>query len=55
MSGVKGEGSIVAAKDDEHSVIIYLDPDGYALGAIMDVQRAVKSLNSQGSQVEAAV
>ncbi|KKN20039.1 hypothetical protein LCGC14_0939560, partial [marine sediment metagenome] len=37
----KGEGSIVASKDDVHKLIIYLDPDGYALGAVMEVQRAV--------------
>ena len=43
----KGEGSIVAAKDDEHKLFIYLDPDGYALGAVMEVQRAVGSMSSQ--------
>lgn len=44
----KGEGYIVAAKDDEHALIVYLDPDGYGLGAAMDVQRAVGSMSSQG-------
>ncbi|MFX1501725.1 MAG: hypothetical protein ACFFDH_12235 [Promethearchaeota archaeon] len=43
----KGEGSIVAAKDDEHKLIAYLDPDGYALGAAMDVQRALGALSSK--------
>ncbi|MFW9987467.1 MAG: hypothetical protein ACFFC3_02315, partial [Candidatus Odinarchaeota archaeon] len=44
----KGDGSIVAAKDDEHKLIAYLDPDGYALGAAMDVQRAIGTMSSQG-------
>jgi len=44
---MKGEGSICAAKDEEHKIICYLDPDGDARGAIMDVQRAVSSLSSQ--------
>jgi len=43
----KGEGSIVAAKDDDHKLIAYLDPDGYALGAAMDVQRALGSMGSK--------
>ena len=43
----KGEGSIVAAKDDEHKLIAYMDPDGYALGAAMDVQRALGSMSSK--------
>ena len=43
----KGEGSIVAAKDDEHKVIIYLDPDGHAPGAVIEVQRALASLSSK--------
>ena len=43
---MRGEGSICAAKDDEHKVICYLEPDGDARGAIMDVQRTVGSLRS---------
>lgn len=48
----KGEGSIVAAKDDEHKLIAYLDPDGYGLGAAMDVQRAIGSMRTQGPYLE---
>jgi hypothetical protein len=44
---MKGEGSICAAKDDEHKIICYLEPDGDARGAIMDVQRALGSLSSK--------
>lgn len=43
----KGEGSIVGAKDDEHKLIAYMDPDGYALGAAMDVQRALGSMSTK--------
>jgi len=32
---MKGEGSICAAKDDEHKIICYLEPDGDARGAVM--------------------
>ncbi|MFX1504329.1 MAG: hypothetical protein ACFFDH_25440 [Promethearchaeota archaeon] len=48
----KGDGSIVAAKDDEHKLIAYLDPDGYALGAAMDVQRAVGTMSTQGPYMD---
>ncbi|MHA2392953.1 MAG: hypothetical protein ACXAEX_13490 [Promethearchaeota archaeon] len=48
----KGEGSIVAAKDDEHKLIAYLDPDGYALGAAMDVQRALSSMSSKTAYLD---
>jgi len=43
---LKGEGSICAAKDDEHKIICYLEPDGDARGAVMDVQRTLGSLGS---------
>ena len=43
---MKGEGSICAAKDDEHKIICYLEPDGDARGAVMDVQRTLGSLSS---------
>ena len=49
----KGDGSIVGSKDDEYKVIVYLDPDGYGIGAAMDVQRAVGSLSSQGKYMDA--
>jgi len=50
---LKGEGSICAAKDEEHKLICYLHPDGDARGAIMDVQRAVSNMSSQGPYLEA--
>jgi hypothetical protein len=45
----KGDGSIVGAKDDEHKVIAYLDPDGYGPTAVMDAQRIVRSLSSSAT------
>ncbi len=49
---LKGEGSICAAKDDEHKLICYLQPDGDARGAIMDVQRTVGSMSTQGPYLD---
>ena len=49
---LKGEGSICAAKDEEHKIICYLQPDGDARGAIMDVQRAVSSMSAQGPYLD---
>ena len=49
---LKGEGSICAAKDEEHKLICYLQPDGDARGAIMDVQRTVGALSSQGPYLD---
>jgi hypothetical protein len=46
-TSIRGEGSIVAAKDDEHKLIAYLEPDGYAPGAAMDVQRTITSMSSK--------
>ena len=49
---LKGEGSICAAKDDEYKLICYLQPDGDARGAIMDVQRVVGSMSTQGPYLD---
>jgi len=49
---LKGEGSICAAKDDEHKLICYLQPDGDARGAIMDVQRTVGAMSTQGPYLD---
>ncbi len=51
---LKGEGSICAAKDDEHKLLCYLQPDGDARGAIMDVQRAVSNMSTQGPYMDAS-
>jgi hypothetical protein len=49
---IKGEGSICAAKDDEHKLICYLEPDGDARGAIMDVQRVLGSMSSKQTYLD---
>lgn len=49
---LKGEGSICAAKDDEHKLICYLQPDGDARGAVMDVQRAIGTMSTQGPYID---
>ena len=43
---MKGEGSIVAAKDDEHKLIVYVGPDGDGRGAAMDVQKALGTMST---------
>jgi hypothetical protein len=49
---LKGEGSICAAKDEEHKLICYLQPDGDARGAIMDVQRAIGAMSSKSPYMD---
>jgi hypothetical protein len=49
---MKGEGSICAAKDDEHKIICYLEPDGDARGAIMDVQRTLGLISSKSPYMD---
>ena len=43
---MKGEGSIVAAKDDEHKLIVYVGPDGDGRGAAMEVQKALGTMST---------
>jgi hypothetical protein len=48
----KGEGSIVAAKDDEYKLIDYVGPDGDGRGAAMEVQKALSTLSSGASYMD---
>ncbi len=48
----KGEGSIVAAKDDEHKLIAYVGPDGDGRGAAMEVQKSLSTMSSGGSYMD---
>jgi len=50
-TNMRGEGSIVCAKDEEFKIIIYLEPDGYAPGAAMDVQRTLGTMSSKGPYI----
>lgn len=49
---MKGEGSIVAAKDDEHKLIVYVGPDGDGRGAAMEVQKALGTMSTGVSYME---
>lgn len=51
-TSIRGEGHIIGAKDEEHKVIIYLEPDGEPMGATMDTSRAVSELSSKKSYID---
>lgn len=46
-TSIKGEGHILGAKDEEHKLIVYLEPDGEPMGATMDTSRTVAEMSSQ--------
>ncbi|MFX1237800.1 MAG: hypothetical protein ACFFAS_18165 [Promethearchaeota archaeon] len=46
-TSIRGEGHIIGAKDDEHRVIAYLEPDGYMQGASMDVQKCLAEMSNK--------
>ena len=46
-TNLRGEGSIVGAKDEETKIIVYLQPEGNTGGAVMDVQRTLTSMGSK--------
>jgi len=46
-TSIKGEGHIIGAKDEEHKLLVYLEPDGEAMGATMDVARSLSQLSSK--------
>ncbi len=54
-TSIKGEGHIIGAKDEEHKVLIYLEPDGEPMGATMDTSRAVSELSSKQAYVGANI
>jgi len=45
-TSIRGEGHIIGAKDQEHQLIVYLEPDGEPMGATMDTARAISEMNS---------
>jgi hypothetical protein len=51
-TSIRGEGHIIGAKDEEHKILIYLEPDGEAMGATMDVARAVSELSLKQSYID---
>jgi hypothetical protein len=46
-TSIKGEGHILGAKDEEHKIIVYLEPDGEPMGATMDTSRALAEISSK--------
>ncbi len=50
-TSIKGEGHIIGAKDEEHKILIYLEPDGEPMGATMDTARAVSELSTKQAYV----
>lgn len=51
-TSIRGEGHIIGAKDEEHKLLIYLEPDGEAMGATMDIARALSQLSSKKSYLD---
>ena len=45
-TSLKGEGHIIGAKDEEHQILVYLEPDGEPMGATMDTSRAISEMNT---------
>ncbi|MHA1671547.1 MAG: hypothetical protein ACTSV5_13380 [Promethearchaeota archaeon] len=45
-TSIRGEGHIIGAKDEEHQLLVYLEPDGEPLGATMDTARTLGEMNS---------
>jgi hypothetical protein len=51
-TSIRGEGHILGAKDEEHKLLIYLEPDGEPMGATMDTARALSDMSSKGSYID---
>ena len=51
-TSIKGEGHILGAKDEEHKIIVYLEPDGEPMGATMDTARTLAELSSKGKYMD---
>ena len=45
-TSLRGEGHIIGAKDEEHQLLVYLEPDGEPMGATMDTSRAISEMNT---------
>ncbi|MFX0032397.1 MAG: hypothetical protein ACFE8E_04870 [Candidatus Hodarchaeota archaeon] len=51
-TSIKGEGHIIGAKDEEHKIIVYLEPDGEPMGATMDTSRTLAELSSKRNYMD---
>lgn len=52
-TSIRGEGSIVGAKDDEHKVLAYVEPDGPMNAAYVESARVISALSSTGPYLDA--
>jgi hypothetical protein len=48
-TSIRGEGHIIGAKDEEHKILIYLEPEGDPRWTMMDIARALSQLSSKQS------
>ena len=51
-TSIRGEGHILGSKDEEHKIIVYLEPDGEPMGATMDTARALSELSSKNTYLD---
>lgn len=51
-TSIRGEGHILGAKDEEHKLIVYLEPDGEPMGATMDTHRTLAEMSSRSGYVD---
>ena len=51
-TSIRGEGHILGSKDEEHKIIVYLEPDGEPMGATMDTARALSELSSKSNYLD---
>jgi hypothetical protein len=52
-TSIRGEGHIVGAKDEEHKVVAYVEPEGDMRSAYPETARCLASLSSKGPYMEA--
>jgi hypothetical protein len=51
-TSIRGEGHILGSKDEEHKIVVYLEPDGEPMGATMDTARALAELSSKSNYLD---
>ena len=51
-TSIRGEGHILGAKDEEHKLIVYLEPDGEPMGATMDTARTLADMSSKNNYMD---
>jgi hypothetical protein len=54
-TSIKGEGHIIGAKDEEHKLIVYLEPNGEPMGATMDTARTLANMGLKSNYLESNV